>query len=80
MRALILAAGAALTLSACGAGRDSANSDMNSIAAVDNTMIDQNAALGGMDGNVATNAETENALMMNDLTHNEADTNLANGM
>ena len=30
-------------------------------------------------GDMATNAATENA-MMNDLTHNDADTNLANGM
>ena len=79
MRALILAAGAALTLSACGSS-DSANDDMNSVAAVDNTMVDQNATLGGMDGNVATNAAYENAMMMNDMTHNDADTNLANGM
>ena len=79
MRALFLAAGAVLTLTACGGG-DSANDDMNSVAAVDNTMVDQNATLGGMDGNVATNAADENAMMMNDLTHNDADTNLANGM
>ena len=79
MRALILAAGAALTLAAC-SSHDATNNQMNSVAAVDNTMIDQNATLGGADGNVATNADAENAMMMNDLTHNDADTNLANGM
>jgi hypothetical protein len=78
MRALIFVAGAALSLAACGHGGDSANN--NAVAAVDNTMIDQNATLGGLDGNVATNAATENALMNQDLTHNDADTNLANGI
>jgi hypothetical protein len=32
-----------------------------------------------MDGNAVTNAETEN-MMMNDLTTNTPDTNLANGL
>jgi hypothetical protein len=34
---------------------------------------------GGMDGNMATNATTEN-MMMNDMNTNDPDTNLANGM
>jgi hypothetical protein len=80
MRALILAAGAVLTLSACSKSGDSSNNEMNSAAAVDNTLLDQNASLGGMDGNIATNAENENALMNADLTNNDADTNLANGI
>jgi hypothetical protein len=46
-------------------------------------MVDQNATMatdaGGLDANVATNATTEN-MMMNDLTTNTPDTNLANGM
>ena len=79
MRALILAAGAVLRLAAC-SNHDATNNQMNSVAAVDNTMIDQNATLGGADGNAATNADAENAMIMNDLTHNDADTNLANGM
>jgi len=81
MRALILAAGAALALSACGGNNDTAtNEDLNAMTA-DNMALDQNAAgtAGGMDGNLATNATTEN-MMMNDLTTNDADTNLANGM
>jgi hypothetical protein len=79
MRALILAAGAALALSACGGNNDTAaNEDLN---ATDNMALDQNLAgtPGGMDSNLATNATTEN-MMMNDLTTNDADTNLANGM
>ena len=82
MRALILAAGAALTLSACGGADSAAENDMNAMTA-DNMMIEDNAMMandiGGMDGNAATNADTEN-MMMNDLTTNDADTNLANGM
>lgn len=85
MRALLLvpAAAAALALAACGdrdADRD-ANADMNAMAE-DNMMLDQNIdvnAAGGMDGNMATDNTTEN-MMMNDLTTNDADTNLANGM
>ena len=82
MRALILAAGAALALSACGGGDTAAENDVNAMAA-DNMMADPNAMMandiGGLDANAATNAETEN-MMMNDLTTNDADTNLANGM
>lgn len=75
MRALILAAGAALIVSACGRGEDTTANDANAMAA-DNMMVDEN--MGGMDANAATNAATENA-MLNDLTNNTADTNLANG-
>lgn len=76
MRILILAAGAALTLSACGADT-TADNDMN---ATDNLGMDANmTANGGMDANAATNAATENA-MLNDITNNDADTNLANGI
>lgn len=82
MRALILAAGAALTLAAC-EGRDAAaNNDMNALTADNAMTADPNAMTadnGGMDANAATNAATENA-MMNDLTNNDADTNLANGL
>ena len=80
MRGLMMISGAALALAACG-GNEAANNDMNAMT-VDNMMIDQNAAMtgpGGIDGNVDTNATTEN-MMMNDMTHNDADTNLANGM
>ena len=80
MRVLILAAGAALTLTACGK-TDSPTDDMN---AADNMMLDDNAMVandvGGMDANAATNADAEANMMMNDLTTNDADTNLANGM
>lgn len=82
MRALILAAGAALTLTACGGAADetAANDDL----AVDNMMVDDNAMMandmGGMDANAATNAGEEANLIANDLTTNDADANLANGM
>ena len=79
MRALILAAGAALTLTACG-GADSPTDDFN---AADNMMIDNMTVandMGGMDANAATNAGEEANMMANDLATNDADTNLANGM
>lgn len=83
MRFLILAAGAALTVSACGdSGETTANADMNAMA-VDNMMVDENAAMtapGGLDANAATNGEAEANMVMNDMTHNDADANLANGM
>ena len=83
MRAILMIGCAALTLSACGdATRDTeAANDMNALTA-DNMMMDQNAAMtgpGGMDGNLDTNAATEN-MMMNDMTTNETDTNLDNGL
>ena len=81
MRALILVAGAALTLAACG-GNDSAT-DENAVS-TENLAIDDNAMLandaGGLDANAATNAEAEANLVANDLTNNDADANLANGI
>ena len=81
MRALILVAGAALTLTACG-GTDSAT-DENAVS-TENLAIDDNAMLandaGGLDANTATNAEAEANLVANDLTTNDADSNLANGI
>ncbi len=92
MRALILVAGAALTLSACGGNRDEAmNSDANlmvadNMATMDanmmgtdaNMMMDGN--MGGMDANMATNGATEANMMAQDMNTNAPDTNLANGM
>jgi len=76
MRVLILAAGAVLSLSACGK-TDSPTDDMN-------VMTDDNMAVandtGGMDANAMTNAGEEADMVANDVTHNDADTNLANGM
>lgn len=95
MRRILLVAGAALSLAACGGGAESeAANDMNALGADNmaldqNMMMDQNMSMdqngmmannmGGMDANAATNASTEN-MMMNDLTTNNPDTNLANGM
>ena len=79
MRVLILAAGAALSLTACGKA-DSPTDDMN---AADNMMIDNMVVAndtGGMDANAMTNAGEEANMMANDLATNDADTNLANGM
>ena len=82
MRALILVAGAALTLAACG-GTDSATDEDNAMS-TENLAIDDNAMLandaGGLDANTATNAEAEANLVANDLTNNDADSNLANGI
>ena len=78
MRGLLLLAGAALSLAACGSNdATEANADMNAMAG-DNMMMAND--MGGLDANLATNAATEENMMMNDLTTNDADTNLANGM
>lgn len=83
MRALVLLAGAALTLSACGGG--DAETDANAVdtLAVNNLIVedngmanataDLNATMNAVDGNAA-NAVAE------DLTTNDADANLANGL
>ena len=80
MRVLILAAGAALTLAACsGGGGEEANADAN-MTDMNAGMTDPNATT---DANMTMNAAdgmnaTENAVV-NDLTSNDADANLANG-
>lgn len=83
MRILIVAVGAALTLTACGGGESDTseanmvdmNAGMTDMNAMDMNAMDANATINATDGMNAT----ENA-MVNDLTTNTADTNLANGM
>jgi len=94
MRALILVAGAALSLAACGG--NSQTNEANTLA-TDNMMTDQNLAAdqnmmmdsnmsmdsnmtGGMDANMATNAATESNMMAVDRNTNAPDSNIANGM
>ncbi len=85
MRALILVAGAALALSACSGGQSEGNG--TDTLAVNNLIVDENTAAGmdmnmGTDMNMDMNAAdpaTQN-MMMNDVTSNDADTNLANGL
>lgn len=88
MRALILAAGAALTLAACGGGNEAANSEANAMA-MDNMAMDANMTMdanmmdmnmGGMDANMSTNGAMEANMMAQDMNTNAPDTNLANGM
>jgi hypothetical protein len=89
MRALILVAGAALALSACGGGNEAANSEANAMA-VDNLSMDANMTMdanmmdmntmGGADANMATNGATEANMMAQDMNTNAPDANLANGM
>ena len=82
MRAFILVAGAALTLSACGGGADEAAVNNDAMMA-DNMAMDANMMandMGGLDANAATNGEAEANMMANDMASNDADTNLANGM
>lgn len=77
MRLLILAAGAALALSACSSGNDAQNNATD--LQVGNLVVDENTAnAAGIDTNMMNDSATQNAVM-NDLTHNDADTNLANG-
>jgi hypothetical protein len=87
MRILALA-GVALALSACGGGNDATSANGANAFSDENLMMDENMmmdgnasmnGMGGMDANMSTNASTEN-MMMNDMTTNDPDTNLANGL
>ena len=91
VRALILVAGAALSLAACGSNRDEAmNADANLMVADNMATMDANMMgmdsnmmagnMGGMDGNMTTNGATEANMMAQDMNTNAPDTNLANGM
>jgi hypothetical protein len=84
MRALILVAAAALAVSAC-SKNEAAENTMN----VDETLTTENVtandmmgvdAANGTDANMSMDANTLNSAEVNDLTHNDADTNVANGM
>jgi hypothetical protein len=86
MRALILLAGAALALGACNKTNDDAaiNADVNmgsdtTMTGDQNVMVDANgvAGPGGADANMSTNTQEE---MNKDMTTNDKDTNLANGI
>lgn len=77
MRLLILAAGATLALCACSNNNDAQNNATD--LQVGNLIVDENTAnAAGIDTNAMNDAATQNAVM-NDLTHNDPDTNLANG-
>lgn len=75
MREAILIGVAALALTACNK-RDAANM----MAAENAAVAEDVAATGDVDANAATNDTAEANMVMNDMTHNDADTNLANGM
>ena len=83
---VILLAGLALAVSACGGGNDSTANEANALIE-DNLMLDSNAmmidpAMNGMtnmDANLAGDMNTQN-LMIQDAMSNDADTNLANGL
>ncbi|HEV2126697.1 MAG TPA: hypothetical protein VGW38_28390 [Chloroflexota bacterium] len=92
MRALMLVAGAALTLSACGDGRQAEENGVDTLA-VNNLIVEGDPAATGLDGNMTMNGmtgvdpatglpadpATQNAIQ-EDLTTNTPDTNLANGL
>ena len=91
MRALILVAGAALTLAACGSNRaETENADANLMMADNMSTMDANMMatdanmmggnMGGADSNMMTNGATEANMMAQDMNTNAPDTNLANGM
>jgi hypothetical protein len=91
VRALILVAGAALTLAACGGNRaETENADANlmvadNMATMDANMMGMDANMmggnmGGMDANMMSNGSTEANMMAQDMNTNAPDTNLANGM
>ena len=77
MRIAILIGTAALALGACNrneAANDTMNVDANAM------MADDMAMNGDIDANAMTNDSAEANMVMNDLTTNDADANLANGM
>ena len=76
MRALILVAGAALAVSAC-SQNEAADNTMN----VDETMTAENIVTDNLtvDANMV-NVTTDANAVATDLTTNDADTNLDNGM
>lgn len=78
MRILLLA-GLAL-VSACGSGNDSEAVDANAMV-TDNLMLDANTTMdaGNMAANGTIDANTAN-MMVEDVTTNDPDTNLANGL
>lgn len=77
MRIAILIGTAALALGACNRN-DAANDTMN---ADENVMMADDMAMNGdIDANAMTNDTEEANMVMNDMTHNDADANLANGM
>ena len=93
MRALILVAGAALSLAACGSNNnnEAMNSDANLLVADNMSTMDANMMgtdanmmggnmAGGADSNMMTNGTTEANMMAQDMNTNSPDTNLANGM
>lgn len=87
MRALILIAGAALTVSACGGGNKTEANEVDTLA-VDNLVVDNgldaNAAMvaanGAMVDHNAMDSDTHNMMIEKDRNTNDPDTNLANGM
>jgi hypothetical protein len=84
MRSILLIAGAALALSACGSGDESEEADTLAVndmvindSTTDNSML--NGEVNAMTIGNETMDATQNAVEQ-DLTTNDADTNLANGM
>ena len=75
-------AGAALLVTACGETATN-NTAANTMGGEYNTM-DSMGNMGTTDmnamGNMSTDTNTTTNMMMNDLSSNDADTNLANGM
>ena len=79
MRSILMISCAALALAAC--GRDDAANEANVVAA-DNLVITDDPMMDpamNADTNLATDPAANNAVV-EDLTTNDADTNLANGM
>ena len=73
-----------MTLSACGGG-DSAETDANAVdtLAVNNLIVDEGAAMTAnidANGTADLNAAETNDLVNQDLTTNNPDANLANGL
>ena len=86
MRAMILAAGAVLALSACDSNNEANQTDLsvNNLVVEDlsngsDTMMMNGGDMNAMDMNSMNGAETANAIAT-DMNTNDPDTNLANGM
>ena len=84
MRALVLVAGATLSISACSSGGTDEDANAVDTLAVNNLVVDEGAAMtANVDANAMTtdlNATETNDLVNQDLTTNSPDSNLANGL
>jgi len=81
MRSLIVTGLAVLALGACGDGRDADEANQADLAVNDLMVENLDSANAAMNADMTNMSNEDHAnMVMNDLTTNDADTNLANGL